>query len=146
MYPIRDNGISPHLHSNPLDPCLCFPPFEMRLDDFLPFLAQKPCLSSRCNFNIFCLKPLPKMWAVMQYKAVKSSDRSWGSTTQIPLRGWENCCPCCWSSVLSRHLTVSFFSPVGLSWVRTHSGSPHEVDDRSGAKKVWRAHQGQFWN
>lgn len=57
-----------------------------------------------------------------------------------PFGGGGNCCPCCWSSVLSRHPRLSVSSHLaGLSWVRTHSGSPHEVDDRSGAKKVWRA-------
>ena len=57
-----------------------------------------------------------------------------------PFGGGGNCCPCCWSSVLSRHPRLSASSYLaGLSWVRTHSGSPREVDDRSGAKKAWRA-------
>lgn len=55
-----------------------------------------------------------------------------------PSRG--TCCPCCWSSVVSRHPRLSASSQLtGLSWVRTASGSPHAVDDRSGAKKAWRA-------
>lgn len=51
-----------------------------------------------------------------------------------PSRG--TCSPCCWNSVVSRHPRLSASSQLtGLSWV-----SPHAVDDRSGAKKAWRAH------
>ena len=65
---------------------------------------------------------------------MKSSDRCKMHHPDPPSRG--TCSPCCWNSVVSRHPRLSASSQLtGLSWV-----SPHAVDDRSGAKKAWRAH------